>query len=217
MNFIEDYGSSGADRGFGAIVSFSRVKGDSFPNLAFDNYGIVVAMIYPSEAAVKHPPTSTALQNINRKFDGTADQFARALPGLVEKAATALSLDPKNYEAETAKIGAMVHDCLAITPQMLRDTERQMPNGSYGPPDFRKLPAPYAACGRGPVHFISDDVHKSYNKDVERGLVLFLTQRGQWGSGQGAILQVYFSTLKSEGNVYQKNFDTLGVVEATVR
>ncbi len=216
LNFVENYGSSGADRGFGAIVSFSRVKGDSFPNLAFDNYGIVVAMIYPSEAAVKHPPTSTALQNINRKFDGTADQFAKALPGLVEKAATALSLDPKNYEAETAKIVAMVHDCLAITPQMLRGTRRQFPNGSYGPPDVRTLGEPYAACGHGLVHLISDDIHKSYDKDVERGLVLFLTARGGWGSGQGAMLQVYFSTLKSEGSVYEKHFDTLGVIEAAV-
>lgn len=209
----------GADnRGFGAVVSFSPMKGDSFRSFAFENYGIVSASIYSSASDVKQPLTATPLQRLsNRRYEGTAAEFATAFPGFLQRAAAAMSLDPKNYEGEAAFIIAAVRTCSHITPEMAHSTDRQYPNGRYmGTPNIRKLGDQYAVCFPGGLHNISDELNISHN-EPERSLLMWMfPPPGNWETGQGFTVQLYFGNLKNESLAPESHFNTLGVVDAKV-
>jgi len=213
MAGVGSYGMTD-NRGFGAVVSFSSLKGDSFRDVSFENYGIVAASIYSSASDVKHPLTATSLQKLtNRRYEGTADGFATAFPGFLQQAAAAMSLDPKNYEKEAAFIIAAVQTCAQITPQMAQTAAKR------GGINLRTLGEQYAICSPGfpGFRFISDDVKKNYNKELERGIWLNVENRDEWlRNGQGFIFRVYFSNLNNESLVPESHFNTLGIVEAKI-
>ena len=215
---VGSYGRT-ESRGFGAVVSFSPMKGDSFRSVAFENYGIVSASIYSSASDVKQPLTATSLQKLsNRRFEGTADGFASAFPGFLQRAAAAMSLDPKNYEGEAAFVIAAVRTCGQITPKMAESTDRQYPNGRYmGTPNIRKLGEQYAVCFPAGLHNISDELKISHNEPERSLLIWMFPPLGNWEAGQEFTVQVYFGNLKNESLVPESHFNTLGIVDAKVR
>ncbi len=88
----------------------------------------------------------------------------------------------------------------------------------YGHVDILKLGDEYKFCQTSMgFRNISDEV-KTYDKTIERGIQLQVNpQNGDWESGQGLSIRVFFSDLRSESLPSPSSyFDTLGILMATV-
>jgi hypothetical protein len=215
MSGVGNRGSTTDDHGLSVVISFSRQDGDSYRNIGFDNFGIVNATIYSSPSAIKRPVSTTPLQKLtNRRYTGTVDSFAKEFPGFIQRAAQAMSLNPDNYERETVFAIKFVRTCAQITPEMARQNAAK----NYGLVSLSKLGNQYKDC-QSVMGFrnISDEV-KTYDKGLERGIQLQVNPHdGDWKSGQGLDIRVFFSPLKSESLTSPSSyFDTLGIVMATV-
>ena len=82
----------------------------------------------PSTQASDTPPD-------DRKFTGTVEQFAAALPNFLKRAAADWQLDPGGFPEESAYILNLARTCSQITPKML-DTVRNPANDDI---DIQKL------------------------------------------------------------------------------
>lgn len=211
-------GLPGDDRGFSVVVSFSIQNGDSatYRNIGFDNLGIVSATLYSSAAAVKQPLTATPLQSVpNRRYTGTLEGFARDLPGFVQRAASAMSLNPDHYAKDVEFVIKIVRTCAQITPEMARQNAVQ----NSGRVNLLKLGDKYRFCQSAALpRNISDEV-RTYDKEHERGIQLQVEPgNGDWRNGEGFNLVVQFAPLRNETLISPSSyFDMLGIVMATVR
>lgn len=147
----------------------------------------------------------------SREYEGTVDEFANALPGLVQRAVAASGLPPQNYEKEIAYIINAARTCAAITPQMAAGIQW------YGQENLRKLGATYEVCRTGPWGINVSDKVRTYNHEHERGLLMKIYPRGLWKDGQGFTVTVLFTSLAGDTGVTLHNMeDAYGAVFATI-
>jgi len=152
-----------------------------------------------------------------RMFKGTVDAFLTALPGFVQRAATAAGLDPHSYDKETAYLLDVVRTCGQITPVMVTSVTDRI-----GYPDFKKLGPKYGEYCVS-IGSPSDRV-KTWNKETERGIVYHLLSVGKspWLDGHGFILWASFTQLASDNNrllgadPFRTLFNDYGIFYATI-
>jgi len=163
----------------------------------------------------------------DRLYEGSADGFVAALPKFIQRAAVARGVNPHNYEKEEASIIDVVRTCAQITPQMASSVTEE-----NGQENLDKIGnGQYAVCyssrwrmehGQGQFIPVSDKV-KKWNKETERGIVLWLKVNGPrgWRDGEGFTLDVLFTGLKSddaEGDSMAATLaDNYSIVNATIR
>lgn len=125
-------------------------------------YDIVVgANIQDSHAPTVPQVTVTPLPNPkNLEFIGTADDFAKAFPAFLNRAAAAKGLDPHTYEKEPASIAAAIRPCMKVTPQMIRNVTDQ-----FGMVRLNKLSEQYQTC-RLPRQSVTSQVNPNANPNA---------------------------------------------------
>ena len=166
MAGVGSYGMTD-NRGFGAVVSFSSLKGDSFRNVAFENYGIVAASIYSSASHVKQPLTATP-----RRSPPIGDTAERRMDSQPHSPVFPASGGRDVARSKELREGGHLHrrgrpNVRTDHAKMAQSTDRQYPNGQFmGTPDLRKLGDQYGVCSPG-LHNISDEL-KTSHKEPER-------------------------------------------------
>ncbi len=131
------------------------------------------------------------------QFHGSADEFARRLPELVQVFARANGLDPESYLKETAYIASNIRTCLKITDDMAASVKDFM-----GRPDLLKLGKEYQDCSFG-IHNVTSSVDPNWRTKkpfmgyfqktpVSSGRVNLVDQR--WSAG--FRISVYFGGVK---------------------
>ena len=155
-------------------------------------------------------PNSPLHALTNRTYSGTADDFAGALPGYIQRAAVAMRLRPEDYAKETAAIVAAVRTCARVTPQMYTTL------GGGPRPDFSKLGAEYTVCN------LSTRVSDA-NTPIIRGkptpaILMQMFDVGNHGStGEDRGFSVLVSFHEQQGDSYRNiGFDNYGIVNATI-
>ena len=148
----------------------------------------------------------TAATRESRKYNGTVDGFATALPGIVQSAAAASGMPGQNYEKEVAFIADAVRTCAGITPQMAAGIQY------YGMENVAKLGDPYKVC------FGMQNVSNKVGADDRaRGLAMNISPRGRWRDGQGLTVSVLFTQAPGDTAVNMHNlFDAYGIVSASI-
>jgi hypothetical protein len=132
-----------------------------------------------------------------RLFKGTAEAFAAAFPGFLQRAAPTTGFSAVTSQKDAAFIAQVVRTCAQITPQMAKSaTDHTMVILS-------KLGDQYKDCF-GYIN-VSERLG-TYNKDTERAIILHIdpvgpltvgtTQSSLWQSGQGFWATVYFTAVK---------------------
>jgi hypothetical protein len=149
----------------------------------------------------------------SRLFKGTAEAFATAFPGFLQRAAPTSGFDAETSQTDAAFIARVVRTCAQITPQLaLSVTEK-----NSGRELLPQLGDQYRNC----FGFINvSDKLKNYKKETERAVMLTIDPIGPhgWRDGQGFWVTVYFSPLKSDrvmltpGNM----FDILSIARAMI-
>ena len=150
---------------------------------------------------------------VTPQFMGTADEFAAALPGFMQRVVMAAGLDPQKYEKESAYVINAARTCAQITPQMAASVTSQ----GRPPAHLDKLGEQYKVC-MGLRHNASFDV-KHRNCTIERCLVFNLFSDGfragwpeDWEYVQGIHVGVFLQEPEGVGG---GNSD--GVVDATIQ
>ena len=159
-----------------------------------------------TESVLRKPKPATP------QFMGTADEFAAALPGFVQRVVMAGGLNPQKYEKESAYIIIAARTCAQITPQMAASVTSQ----GRPPAHLDKLGEQYKVC-MGLRHNASFDVKRS-NCTIERCLVFNLSAMvpsglaWDWEYVQGIHVGVFLQEPEGLGG---GNSD--GVVDATIQ
>jgi hypothetical protein len=129
----------------------------------------------------------------SRLFKGTAEAFATAFSGFLQRAAPATGFGVETSKQDAAFIAQVVRTCSQITPQMaLSVTEK-----NTGRELLPELGDQYRNCF-GYIN-VSDRL-RNYNKETERAVMLTIDPLGPhgWRDGQGFWVRVYFSALKGD-------------------
>jgi hypothetical protein len=142
MVLTEQY-QPGAKKLFAVNVDLVGKSAGGFAVDPTSYYDIVVgANIQDFHAPNVPQVTVTPLPNTrNLDFRGTADDFAKAFPAFLSRAAAAKGLDPHTYEKEQAFIAAAFRTCMKITPQMIRNVTDQ-----FGMARLNKLSDQFHTC-----------------------------------------------------------------------
>ena len=96
-------------------------------------------VLSPAAASMVNPP----------KFAGTADQFAAAVPDLLQRAAAAAGLDAQAFAKESEYVINSIQTCAQITPGMAADTIRKDVPSARKLVNLRTLGDRYAVCVQG--------------------------------------------------------------------
>ena len=127
----------------------------------------------------------------SRLFEGTAEAFATAFPGFLQRAAPTTGFSAETSQKDAAFIAQVVRTCAQITPQMALSVT--VKNTEY----LSKLGDQYKNC-YGYIN-VSDRLG-TYNKETERAVMLTVDYLGPngWRDGQGFWVRVYFTALKGD-------------------
>jgi hypothetical protein len=130
----------------------------------------------------------------SRLFNGTAEGFAAAIPGFLQRAAPTTGFDAQKSQKDAALIAQVVRTCSQITAQMAMSVTEK-----YGLELLPKLGDQYRDCNAFGFINVSDRL-RTYNKETERAVMLTVHPIGPqgWRDGQGFWVTVYFSPLKSD-------------------
>ncbi len=129
----------------------------------------------------------------SRKYTGTLDEFAQALPGIIRKAVQNSGIRSRDYSKESSYIVNAVRACAITGPKAATDCPR--------------------AIG---IQNVSDKVG-TYEHDQERGLAMSIGPTENWGDGKGVNVAVYFTGLASDRNVRLYSlFEAYGIVRASI-
>jgi hypothetical protein len=155
---------------------------------------------------------STAQENVTSSttstaeiYKGTADGFASALPGFVDRAAK-LRQVPQNYAKEISYIAEAAHSCASIA-SYLAARRQDVRSGKIHPP----FGGEYAICEVG-SHNVTTEV-RTYDHERERILVMTVAP---WQDGKGITLQLKFGVLKSDDTSQRKLFASQSIVNASI-
>jgi len=149
----------------------------------------------------------------SRLFKGTAEAFAAAFPGFLQRAAPTRGFDAETSQKDAAFVARVVRTCAQITPQVaLSVTDKT------GWTALANLGDQFKDCG---IAFINvSERLGTYHKDTQRAVILTIDPIGPrgWRDGQGFWVTVYFSPLKTDrvmltpGNM----FDVLSIARAMI-
>jgi len=123
-------------------------------------------------------------------FNGTAESFAAAFPDFLSRAAEKDSLNPADFDKESALIVEAVRACARITPQMAASTAR------FGAENLAALGDQYKLCQRGG----SSNNVKTWDPREERGIIFQFMPAGplaKWQNGMGFTVSVSFAGNKA--------------------
>lgn len=118
----------------------------------------------------------TADNRDQRRFTATVEEFARALPGIIQCSASAKGLPARDYSKESDYIISRVRACSGLAP-LDADNCPQAPGFGIQP--------------------VSDRV-RTYDHDKERGLAMQILPAEQWGDGKGLLISLMFTQLPSD-------------------
>jgi hypothetical protein len=141
----------------------------------------------------------------SRLFQGTAEAFAAAFPGFLQRAAPTTGFDAETSRKDAAFIAQVVRTCSQITPQMAKSA-----TGKYGEMILAKLGDQYKDCL---INFGYTNVSErlgTYNKETERAVMLHIDPVGPhgWREGQGFWVTADFTAVKSDrGHVMVTSLD----------
>jgi hypothetical protein len=138
-----------------------------------------------------------------RLFEGTAEAFATALPGFLQRAAPTTGFSAETSQKDAAFIAQVVRTCAQITPQMAKSATDE---GVLLVGDVNRLPHlgdQYKDCIFGYIN-VSERLG-TYNKETERAVWLYIDPlgpparlpNGKWQNGQGFLAWVYFFPVKA--------------------
>jgi hypothetical protein len=130
-----------------------------------------------------------------RLFKGTAEAFAAALPGFLQRAAPTSGFSAETSEKDAAFIAQVVRTCSQITPQMAKSADAD----KYGYVVVAKLGDQYKNCVVNHGFTSVSDTLGNYNKETERAVWLHIDPLGphEWLDGQGFLATVYFFPVKA--------------------
>jgi len=149
----------------------------------------------------------------SRLFKGTAEAFATAFPGFLQRAAPTAGFGADTSRKDAAFIAQVVRTCSQITPQMAlsvieRNTGREL---------LPQLGDQYKDCF-GYIN-VSGRLG-TYNKETERGVMLTIDPLGPhgWRDGQGFWVAAYFTPLKSDRAMVTPGnfFDVYSIARAMI-
>jgi hypothetical protein len=138
-------------------------------------------------------------------YKGSADGFAAALPGFVERAAKLRQI-PQNYAKEITYIAEAAHSCSSIA-SYLAARRQDVRSGKIHAP----FGGEYSMCEVG-FHNVTTAV-RSYDHEQERILVMTVAP---WQDGKGITLQLRFGVLKSDDAAQRKLFSSQAIVAASI-
>jgi len=141
-------------------------------------------------------------QTVDRRYTGTPQGFAAALPGFLRQAVERDHIRPGGYEDEARYLIDLAATCSEITPAMA--LKMSLLPGAPGPPHPLLMPEAerkYWPCIPGADFVsVSDLVGKKYDKTTQRGIVFSITPVGAAGyeAGRGFLIRVLFTALESD-------------------
>lgn len=183
--------------------------------------------------AARPEPSRSELAPSDRRFIGTAEQFAAAFPDFLSRAAADWQLDPQSFAQESAYILDLARTCAEITPEML-DTVRNPANDDI---DLQKLAnGRFKKCGSIETYAIHQPRFQIFDLSSlsaafaaknqlppeafkDRGINIGGPGR-HWGSldGESFTLRIRFGNLPSDPrNANQPYPAGYWIVEATIR
>jgi hypothetical protein len=127
----------------------------------------------------------------SRLFKGTAEAFAAAIPGFLQRAAPTTGFGAEKSQKDAAFIAQVARTCSQITPQMALSVVEKITGRELLP----QLGEQYKDCF-GYIN-VSDRLG-TYNKETERGVMLEVRPIGPngWRDGQGFWVTAYFTAVK---------------------
>lgn len=185
---------------------FAMVMGGAFLN---------TQMVEPYK--FQKPPVPLSVQD--RRFNGSAEEFAAALPRYMESAASAAGLNPRSYDRITAFLIDAAKTCDGITPDMAQATVATQ----FGPiavENLRNLGKQYTPCW---LHGIPDELTQEMPRRVMFSIVPLGAQdvHHQWRDRKAMHVEVLFTPLPSDprprgSNGLEALFANYGIVTATI-
>jgi hypothetical protein len=142
----------------------------------------------------------------SRLFKGTAEAFAAAFPGFLQRAAPTTGFNAETSQKDAAFIAQVVRTCSQITPQMAMSVVEKS-----GRELLFKLGDQYKDC-MGNARINVSERLGTYNKETERAVLLTIDVVGPngcivcpppsnpdpyWRDGHGFLVTVFFTAVKS--------------------
>ncbi len=173
----------------------------------------------PSISPATRPAPPQVATRPELQFTGSPEDFARAFPGFLQRSSSALALDSRRYEKESAALIEIVRTCARITPEMA-----QRSIDPYRRERLRTLGEEFKVCEASWGYSSVSDKVKASDRLTERGIVYQIRAANHWRDG--FLIRVLFTALKSDPALPQANslddairagFNAQGIVLAKIQ
>ena len=176
-----------------------------FPTPRLRSLALLSLLTFAAITLTAQEKNASSAASTAETYKGTADGFAAALPGFVERAAKLRQI-PQNYAKEITYIAEAAHSCSSIA-SYLAARRQDVRSGKIHAP----FGGEYDMCEAG-FHNVTTAV-RTYDHEQERIVVMTVAP---WQDGKGITLQLRFGVLKSDDAAQRKLFSSQSIVTASI-